>query len=39
MTNSQLFTNLKYLFLNGTNVLKTINQIAICQNRIINPII
>ena len=39
MTNSQLFTNLNYLFLNGTNVLKTINQIAICQNRIINPII
>ena len=39
MIKSQLFTNLKDLLLNGTNVIKTINQIPICQNRLINPII
>ena len=39
MMNSGLFMNLKYFFLNGTNVSKSINQIEICKNRLINIII
>ena len=38
MIQSNLFQNLKYLFLKGTSVGK-INLIEICQNKIITPII
>ena len=38
MIQSNLFQNLKYLFLKGTSVGK-INLIEICQNKIISPII